>query len=185
MVQGEATRKVDIAHSHQTVSEAIEQLRNEIRNAQRAGEDGLLVVHGYGASGVGGEIKAALATELPRLARLFDFRAYSQADRERVPEWLHADRRTLNAGSTMVVFRHVDRDRELRQDFRPSFRNLRSRVIVRAPASGALPETCRHVKRQLMFRGADGSTYKCRQCGKTFSIPILTGQGGSLSDASE
>jgi hypothetical protein len=171
MLQGEATRKVDIAHSRQTVPEAIKQLRDEIRSAQRAGEDALLVVHGYGASGVGGEIKAALATELPRLARLFHFRAYSHADIERVPEWIHADRRSLNVGSTLVVFRQVDQYRESRQDFRPSFRNLRSRVIVRAAPSGAVPEACRHVKRQLMFRGADGSTYKCRQCGKTFLMP--------------
>ena len=168
MLRGEAMRKVDIAHSRQTVPEAIEQLRVEIRDAQRAGEDAFLVVHGYGASGVGGEIKAALAKELPRLARLFHFRAYGHADMERVPEWLHADRRSLNVGSTMVVFRQVGRDRESRQDFRPSFRTLRSRVVVRAAASGAVLESCRHVKRQLMFRGADGSTYTCRQCGKTF-----------------
>jgi hypothetical protein len=171
MLRGEATRKVDIAHSRQTVPEAIEQLRVEIRNAQRAGEDALLVVHGYGASGVGGEIKAALATELPRLARLFNFRAYRHADVERVPESLYAHRRSLNLGSTLLVFRQIHRDRESRQDFRPSFRTLRSRVIVRAAGSGAEPETCRHVKRQLMFRGADGSTYECRQCGKTFLMP--------------
>jgi len=171
MLRGEAMRKVDIAHSGQTVPEAVEQLRDALRDAQRAGDDALLIVHGYGASGVGGEIKAALATELPRLARLFDFRAYRHADIERVPEWLHADRRSLNLGSTLLVFRQVHRDRESKQDFRPSFRNLRSRVIVRAAGSGAEPETCRHVKRQLMFRGADGSTYKCRQCGKTFLMP--------------
>ena len=171
MVQGESTRKVDIAHSRQTVSEAIEQLRDAIRNAQRSGEDALLIVHGYGASGVGGEIKAALATELPRLARLFNFRTYSHADIQRIPEWLHADHRSLNLGSTMVVFRQAERERESRQDFRPSFRNLRSRVIVRAAGSSAVPEACTHVKRQLMFRAADGSKYECRQCGKTFLLP--------------
>ena len=128
-------RKVDISHSRQTVTEAIEQLRVEIKNAQRAGEEALLVVHGYGASGVGGEIKAALATELPRLARLFEFRTYDYADRDRLPAWLQADRRSLSLGSTIVAFRQAAPAQALRQEFRPNFRNLRSRVIVRASVS--------------------------------------------------
>ncbi len=131
-------RKVDIAHSRQTVPEAIEQLRVEIKNAQRAGEEALLVVHGYGASGVGGEIRAALATELPRLARLFNFRTYGYADRDRLPGWLQADHRSLSLGSTIVAFRQGARASESRQEFRPNFRNLRSRVIVRAPVSSRL-----------------------------------------------
>ncbi len=164
-------RKVDIAHSRQTVPEAIEQLRIELKNARRAREEALLVVHGYGASGTGGEIKAALAAELPRLARLFSFRTYGYADRDRLPAWLQTDRSSLNLGSTIVAFREGSRGRESRKEFRPNFRNLRSRVIVRPSVSGAASsETCRHAKRQLMFRGPDGNTYKCRQCGETFMM---------------
>lgn len=75
MLRGEATRKVDIAHSRQTVPEAIEQLRVEIRNAQRAGEDALLVVHGYGASGIGGEIKAVGSNRAAALGKAFQLQS--------------------------------------------------------------------------------------------------------------
>jgi hypothetical protein len=164
-------RKVDIAHSRQTVPEAMEQLGVEIKNARRVSEDALLVVHGYGASGIGGEIKAALATELPRLARLFNFRTYGYEDRDGLPAWLESYRRSLSLGSTIVAFREGARGRESRKEFRPNFRNLRTRVIVRPSVSDAASsETCRHAKRQLMFRGPDGNTYKCRQCGETFMM---------------
>ena len=76
----DAVRKVDIAHSGQTVVEALEQLKVEVRNARRERETVLLVVHGFGASGVGGAIKVARSTELPRLARQYGFKAYGYAD---------------------------------------------------------------------------------------------------------
>src|ERR1700737_942612 len=41
----------------------MEQLKVEVKNVRRDGETVLLVVHGFGASGVGGAIKAALSTE--------------------------------------------------------------------------------------------------------------------------
>ena len=72
----DAVRKVDIAHSGQTVVEAMEQLKVEVKKARRDRETVLLVVHGFGASGVGGAIKAALSTELPRLARQHGFKTY-------------------------------------------------------------------------------------------------------------
>lgn len=124
-------RTIDIAHSGQTVSEAIEQLKREIKNAQRSGEDALLMVHGFGASGAGGAIKDALATELPRLARLYGFKAYGYADKERIPRQLNVDLRLLNRGSSLLIFRNVHLDKESKQDFRPNFRNLRSKVRVR------------------------------------------------------
>jgi hypothetical protein len=118
-------RRVDIAHSGQTVSEALEQLEAEVKSARRGRETVLLVVHGFGASGVGGAIKAALSTELPRLARLYGFKAYGYADKERIPREHDIDPRRLNAGSTVLVFREVHSNKELKQDFRPNFRNLR------------------------------------------------------------
>lgn len=121
-------RKVDIAHSGQTVAEAMEQLIGEIKNAQRGGDRVLLVVHGFGASGVGGAIKEAVATELPGLARRYGFRAYGQADKDRLSRQDDIDARRLNAGSTLLVFREVGLDAESKQDFRPNFRNLRSKV---------------------------------------------------------
>jgi hypothetical protein len=166
-------RKVDIAHSGQTVSEAMEQLRAEVRNARSGQDTVLLVVHGFGASGVGGAIKAALASELPALARQYGFTAYVHSDKDRLPRQLGVDPRNLNPGSTVLIFREAQPDKDAKQDFRPSFRNLRSkvRVHIRAlgPTKGA--ERCQHIKRQLVSRGPSGSTYKCRLCGKTFMVP--------------
>ncbi len=52
----------------------------------------------------GGAIKEALAKELPRLAKLFRFYAYSYADRDRLPEWLRVYCRRLSLGSTLLAF---------------------------------------------------------------------------------
>ena len=170
-------RKIDIAHDGQTVSEAIEQLVKEIKSARRHGERILLVVHGFGASGAGGAIKANLATELPGLARAYGFKAYS--DRDRIPRQGGLDLPRLNSGSTVIIFGTVGLDRESKSDFRPNFRNLRSRVKVRvaAPSSPKAADRCAHIKRQLVSRGPLGSNYKCRRCGKTFLVPA----GGSTS----
>jgi hypothetical protein len=169
----EAVRKVDIAHSGQTVSKAMEQLRAEVKNARRGRETVLLVVHGFGASGVGGAIKAALSTELARLARQYGFKAYGYVDKDRIPREQDIDPRSLNPGSTLLIFREARSTKESKQDFRPNFRNLRPKVRVRvralAPTQGA--ERCQHFERQLVSRGPGGSSYKCRSCGKTFVVP--------------
>jgi hypothetical protein len=169
----EAVRKVDIAHSGQTVSEAMEQLKAEVKSARRSRETVLLVVHGFGASGVGGAIKAALTTELPTLTRQYGFKAYGYADKDRVPREQDVDPRSLNPGSTLLIFREAQPGKESKQDFRPNFRNLRSRVSVRgrATASNQGAERCQHVERQLVSRGPGGNSYKCRLCGKTFVVP--------------
>ena len=127
----DAVRKVDIAHSGQTVVEAMKQLKVEVENARRAREAVLLVVHGFGATGVGGAIKAALTTELPRLARQHGFKAYGYADKGRIPREHKVDARSLNQGSTLLIFREAQPSRDSTQDFRPNFRNLRSKVRVR------------------------------------------------------
>ncbi len=128
----DAMRKVDIAHSRQTVVEAMEQLQVEIKKARRDRETVLLIVHGFGASGVGGAIKAALTTELARLARQHGFKAYGYADKDRIPRAQDVDARSLNQGSTLLIFREAQPAKDSTQDFRPNFRNLRSKVRVRA-----------------------------------------------------
>ena len=168
----EALRKVDIAHSGQTVAEALEQLVAVIKHARRDGEDAVLVVHGFGASGVGGAIKNAVATELPRLSRLYGFRAFlSDSDRIRIPRDLNFDARRLNQGTSLLVFRKAPADKEPMRAFRPNFRNMK-RVKVPNPAAtaGQRSGSCRHADRQLLSRGPTGSTYKCRACGTTFLI---------------
>jgi hypothetical protein len=171
--QGEPVRKIDIAHSGQTVAEAMEQLIGEVKAAHRGGDRVLLVVHGFGASGVGGAIKEALLAELPGLARRYAFRAYGHADRDLLSRQQNIDARILNPGSTLLVFREVGQDRESKQDFRPNFRNLRAtvRVSTHPSASGQVAERCRHRKRDLVSSGPTGSKYRCLLCGKTFLIP--------------
>lgn len=151
----------------------MEQLIGEIKNAHGGGDRVLLVVHGFGASGVGGAIKEALATELPGLARRYGFKAYGHADKDRLSRQQNIDARGLNAGSTLLVFPEAGVDRESKPDFRPNFRNLRSKVRVPLHpfASGQVAEGCRHGKRQLMSRGPGGSRYRCRLCGRTFLVP--------------
>jgi hypothetical protein len=166
-------RKVDIAHSGQTVSEAVDQLKAEIKSARRGRETVLLVVHGFGASGMGGAIKAALSTELPRLARQYGFKAYGYADKDRIPREQDIDPRSLNPGTTLLILREAESNKESKQDFRPNFRNLRPkvRVRVRALAPTQRAERCQHLERQLVSRGPGGSSYKCRLCGTTFVVP--------------
>jgi hypothetical protein len=128
----DAVRKVDIAHSGQTVVEAIEQLKVAVKKARRDRETVLLVVHGFGASGAGGAIKAALSTELPGLARQHGFKAYGYADKDRIPRVHNVEARSLNQGSTLLIFREAQPANDSTQDFRPNFRNLRSKVRIRA-----------------------------------------------------
>ncbi|MGZ6075176.1 MAG: hypothetical protein ACXWOA_15065 [Isosphaeraceae bacterium] len=106
----------------------MEQLIGEIKAAHRGGDRALLVVHGFGASGVGGAIKEAMVTELPGLARRYGFKAYGHADKDRLSRQQSIDARIINPGSTLLIFPEVGLDRESKQDFRPNFRNLRSRV---------------------------------------------------------
>src|SRR4029077_20832237 len=107
----------------------MEQLVKEIRSARRDGERILLVVHGFGRSGTGGAIKASLQAELPGLARSYGFKAYS--DKDRIPQQTDLELPRLNSGSTLLVFGRLGLDRDSKSDFRPNFRNLRSRVKVR------------------------------------------------------
>ncbi len=128
--QNAAMRKVDIAHSGQTVPEGMEQLKDEVRTALRRREKLLLLVHGYGASGTGGAIRASLAAELPRWAKTYRFRFYAMGDR--IPRQLQLDSLRLNKGSTLLVFADPEPDRKpTTPEFRLNFRNLRSTVRVR------------------------------------------------------
>jgi len=164
-------RKIDIAHSRQTVPEALELLVAAIKYAQRDGEEALLVVHGFGASGVGGAIKEAVVAELPGLVRTYGFKVYGDADKVRIPRELKFDPRGLNQGSSLLVFQKARINKEREREFRPNYRNLkRIKVPPPAGASGQKLGDCRHVARQLLSRGPRGNTYKCRTCGRTFLV---------------
>ena len=121
---------------------------------------------------MGGAIKNAVAAELPRLSKVYGFRAlFSDSDKIRIPHDLNLAARRLNQGTSLLVFCKASADKESEQDFRPNFRNLKK---VKAPgpaaAAGQRSGSCRHADRQLLSRGPSGSTYKCRTCGGTFVV---------------
>lgn len=50
-------RRVDIGHKNQSVKQARTQLDREVMISKRRGDDALIVIHGHGSTGKGGEIK--------------------------------------------------------------------------------------------------------------------------------
>ncbi|HEY1420284.1 MAG TPA: hypothetical protein VGG90_06195, partial [Candidatus Dormibacteraeota bacterium] len=70
-------------------------------------------------------------SELPGLARRYGFKAYGYADKDRVARMRNVDPRALNPGSSLLIFSpQGGLDKESTQEFRPNFRNLRSKVRV-------------------------------------------------------
>jgi hypothetical protein len=60
------------------------------------------------------------------------FKAYGYADKDRIPREQNVAARSLNQGSTLLIFREAQLAEDSTNDFRPNFRNLRSKVRVRA-----------------------------------------------------
>jgi hypothetical protein len=61
-------KTVNLKHDHPTVSEALSRLDREIGRARQGGTTVLKVVHGYGSSGVGGDIRIAIQARLRGMA---------------------------------------------------------------------------------------------------------------------
>jgi hypothetical protein len=61
-------KTVNLKHDRPTVSEALSRLDQEITRARREGTTVLKVVHGYGSSGAGGEIRIAVQARLREMA---------------------------------------------------------------------------------------------------------------------
>jgi len=59
-----------------TVSEALQQLDRELARARQAGCGVIKLVHGYGSSGAGGEIRIAAQKRLTEMAARGEIRAY-------------------------------------------------------------------------------------------------------------
>jgi hypothetical protein len=69
MSQNEAAIKtVNLKHDLPQVTEALQRLDREIALARREGCTFLKIVHGYGSSGVGGDIRIAVQKRLRELA---------------------------------------------------------------------------------------------------------------------
>lgn len=68
MKQPQPIKTVDLKHDRPTVSEALSRLDREIARARQGGTTVLKVVHGYGSSGAGGDIRIALQARLQAMA---------------------------------------------------------------------------------------------------------------------
>ena len=61
-------KTIDLKSDMPSVNEALERLRREIASAQREKIELLKVIHGYGSSGVGGDIRIAVQKRLHEMA---------------------------------------------------------------------------------------------------------------------
>jgi len=62
-------RTVNLKPDRPTVAEALSRLEHQLAGASRRGEATLKLVHGYGSTGVGGDIRLALQRRLMELVR--------------------------------------------------------------------------------------------------------------------
>ena len=64
MDKGVKVKEINLERGNPTVEAAIRNLVNELATAKRVGYKALVLVHGYGSSGTGGAIKAAVRQKL-------------------------------------------------------------------------------------------------------------------------
>ena len=109
---------INIDQGHPTVQQAMVKLQNGIYRARASGKPFAKIVHGYGSSGTGGAIKAAVSTELRKyIARRMiksycpgeDFGPFSSAGRDmsaKHPEVTRdRDWGLQNDGVTIIMFK--------------------------------------------------------------------------------
>lgn len=75
MFVGEAIKTVNLKADLPSVHEAVERLGREVTLAQQQKEAFLKIVHGYGSSGVGGDIRIAVQKRLRGMVDAGDIRA--------------------------------------------------------------------------------------------------------------
>jgi DNA-nicking Smr family endonuclease len=73
--RSEPIKTVNLKHDLPTVQEALSRLDREIAIARQEGSALLKVVHGYGSSGTGGDIRIAVQARLHHLAEAGQIRA--------------------------------------------------------------------------------------------------------------
>ena len=69
-----AIRTVDLKSDMPLVSEALQRLEREIASVRRERSSLLKVIHGYGSSGVGGDIRVAVQKRLYEMAKAGEIR---------------------------------------------------------------------------------------------------------------
>lgn len=87
-----------------TVNDALTHLDQELSAARRAGHRLLKLIHGYGSSGTGGDIRIAVQLKLTQMARDGQIRACIFGE-----NWSRSDERTWKLLQTKPELKH-DRD---------------------------------------------------------------------------
>jgi hypothetical protein len=86
---GATIKTVILKEGMPTVEEARARLRGEIHSAQQSGVKVLKIVHGYGSTGVGGDLRFALQATLRQMASNNEIRDCIYGE-----NWRKADERT-------------------------------------------------------------------------------------------
>jgi hypothetical protein len=99
-----------------TVSEALQQLNRELTHAREAGGKVLKLIHGYGSTGAGGEIRIAVQRRLTEMADRGEIRACIFGE-----NWSKSDER---------AWALINTHPELKQDHDLGRRNLGITIVV-------------------------------------------------------
>ncbi|QHI73251.1 Smr/MutS family protein [Aminipila terrae] len=83
-------KEINLERGKPAVDEAMRKFVNELTTAKRMGFRALVVVHGYGSSGVGGTIKIALQSKLKEGSLRGVIRDYAGGE-----EWINCKRRFI------------------------------------------------------------------------------------------
>jgi hypothetical protein len=109
-------KTVNLKSGMPTVSEALQQLDRELALARQAGCKVLKLIHGYGSSGEGGEIRIAAQRRLTEMAHRGEIRACIFGE-----SWSKSDER---------AWALVNAHSELKQDADLGRRNLGITIVV-------------------------------------------------------
>lgn len=99
-----------------TVAEALQQLDRELSRARQAGSSAIKLIHGYGSSGTGGDIRIAAQKRLVEMAGRGEIRACIFGE-----NWAKSD---------AVAWALINAHPELKQDTDLGRRNLGITIVV-------------------------------------------------------
>lgn len=88
-------KTVNLELGKPTVHEALVRLASEISTARHEGHQLLKLIHGYGSTGVGGEIRIAVQSRLRKMAESGEIRASIHGE-----DWSKSDEQTWRLIST-------------------------------------------------------------------------------------
>ena len=109
-------RIIDLEKGRPTVFQALGQLNYELSVARREGSEIVKLIHGYGSSGAGGDIRIAVQRKLVEMARDSQIRSCIFGE-----DWAKSDERTWSLLQTRP---------ELKQDKHLGRKNLGITIVV-------------------------------------------------------